>query len=57
MQTEAHALPASLRPERVEPARAPTVEPRGSAVVTAFYLVAAVACLAVVVAATVAAAL
>jgi hypothetical protein len=57
MQTQAHALPASPRRERVEPARAATVEPRGSAIVTAFYLVAAAACLAVVVAAAVAAAL
>ncbi|MGH3036374.1 MAG: hypothetical protein ACRDMU_04265 [Gaiellaceae bacterium] len=57
MQTQAQALPASLQPVRVEPARAATAEPRGSAVVTAFYLVAAAACLAVVVAAAFAAAL
>ena len=57
MQTEAHAVQTGLRPTRVEPARAATVEPRGSAAVTAFYLVAALACLAVVVAAAVAAAL
>lgn len=57
MQTEAHAVQTGLRPTRVEPARAATVEPRGSAAVTAFYLVAALACLAVVVAAAVAATL
>ena len=56
MQTQAHTVRTSHWPERVEPARA-TTEPRGSAAVTAFYFVAALACLAVVVAAAVAAAL
>jgi hypothetical protein len=56
MQTQAYAVQTALRPPRVEPARAATVEPRGSAAVTAFYLVAALACLAVVVAAAIGAA-
>ena len=57
MQTQAHALPTSVRPERVEQPRAATAEPRGSTAVTAFYLAAALACLAVAVGAAVAAAL
>jgi len=57
MQTQAHAVETGLRPTRVEPARAAKAEPRGSAAVTTFYLVAALACLAVVVAAAVGAAL
>jgi hypothetical protein len=57
MQTQAHAVDTGLRPGRVETARAETAEPRGSAAITAFYMVAALACLAVVVMAAVAAAL
>ena len=57
MQTQAHAVDTGLRPRRVETARVQTAEPRGSAAITAFYLVAALACLAVVVAAAFAAAL
>lgn len=57
MQTQAHAVETGLRPGRVETAQAETAEPRGSAAITAFYLVAALACLAVVVAAAVGAAL
>lgn len=56
MQTHAHAVDTGLRPGRVETARVQTAEPRGSAAITAFYLVAALACLAVVVAAGIAAA-
>jgi hypothetical protein len=56
MQTQAYAVETALRPTRAEPARAATVEPKGSAAVTAFYLVAALACLAVVVAAAIGAA-
>ena len=57
MQTQAHAVDTGLRAGRVETALAETAEPRGSAAITAFYLVAALACLAVVVAAALAAAL
>jgi hypothetical protein len=56
MQTQTHAVQTVLRPTRVDPAPAATAEPRGSAAVTAFYLVAALACLAVVVAAAIGAA-
>jgi len=57
MQTQAHAVRTKARPRRVEVARAESAGPRGSTAVTAFYLVAALACLAVVVAAVVGAAL
>lgn len=57
MQTQAHVVGTRVRSRRVEAARAESAGPRGSTAVTVFYLAAALACLAVVVAAAVGAAL
>ncbi|MGH3022531.1 MAG: hypothetical protein ACRDNI_02640 [Gaiellaceae bacterium] len=57
MQAQAYPVETSVRPERAEAARPATAEPRGPLAITAFYLVAALACLAVVVGAAIAAAL
>ena len=57
MQAQAHVVRTRVRPRRVEAARAESAEPRGSTAVTVFYLAAALACLAVVVAAALGAAL
>lgn len=57
MTSETAALAARVPPRRLEAAEAPSTEVRGSPGVTAFYLVSALACLTVVVAAAIGAAL
>jgi hypothetical protein len=57
MQAQAYPVETTFLPERVAAPRAETDGPRGSLAITAFYLVAALTCLAVVLGAAVAAAL